>query len=80
MHTNRVDTCGKPIGEVDAGDYPASVSNDLLDGRCFANFYHPTKTRCPNLAKWKGKGAGNHTDEWQWCDEHAPDEPFREAI
>ena len=30
MHTNRIDTCGKPIGEVDAGNHSASVSNDLL--------------------------------------------------
>ena len=55
-------------------------SNNWLDGQCFENRYHPTKPRCQNSAKWKGKGAGNGTDEWQWCDEHAPDEPFREAI
>jgi len=30
MHTNRVGTDGRPIREIDAGDYPASVSNDLL--------------------------------------------------
>ncbi len=30
MHTNRIDTSGKPIGEVDAGSHPASVSNNLL--------------------------------------------------
>ena len=30
MYTNRVDTCGKPIGEVDAGNHPASVLNELL--------------------------------------------------
>ncbi len=55
-------------------------SEEKEDGQCFANRYHPTKTRCPNPSKWRGKGTGNHTDEWQWCDEHAPDEPFREAI
>ena len=31
MYTNRVGTDGRPIREIDAGDYPASVSNDLLD-------------------------------------------------
>jgi hypothetical protein len=80
MHTNRVDTCGNPIREVDAGNYPASDLSELLDVQCYANILHPTKSRCPNLAKWKGRGAGNFTDEWKWCDEHAPNDPFREAI
>jgi len=30
MHTNRIDTSGKPIGEVDAGNCPASVLSELL--------------------------------------------------
>ena len=58
----------------------SEVKTEWLDGYCFENRYHPTKTRCPKRAKWKGKGTGNYTDEWQWCDDHAPDEPFREAI
>lgn len=31
MYTNRIDTCGKPIGEVDVGNHPASVLSELLD-------------------------------------------------
>ncbi len=31
MHTNRIDTCGNPIGEVDAGSHPASVLSELLE-------------------------------------------------
>ncbi|MFH1954479.1 MAG: hypothetical protein ABIL06_23040 [Pseudomonadota bacterium] len=68
------------LNALERGTPSASVSNDLLDGQCCANKFHPTKSRCQNLAKWKGKGTGNFTDEWKWCDEHAPDEPFREAI
>ena len=30
MHTNRIDTSGKSIGEVDAGNCPASVLSELL--------------------------------------------------
>jgi len=30
MHTNRIDTCEKPIVEVDAGSHPASVLSESL--------------------------------------------------
>jgi len=31
MYKNRINTAGKPIGEVDAGSHPASNSIDLLE-------------------------------------------------
>ncbi len=43
MYTNRVGTDGKPIGEVDAGEGPASVLSDLLECPTDEEIFEATK-------------------------------------
>ncbi len=45
---------------------------------CYHNKFYGDQ--CQNIATWKSNGAGNFTDEWTWCDAHAPDPRFRELL
>lgn len=47
---------------------------------CYQNKYGD-KPQCGAVARWRGKGAGNFTDGWTWCDDHVTAaSDFREPI
>lgn len=56
------------------------MENEQLANQCFSSYFHPTLPRCLNEATWKGCATGNITDDWQWCDEHAPSSEYREPL
>jgi hypothetical protein len=44
---------------------------------CYHNLYHPMDAPCSNVPRWRGHGTNNVTDDWTWCDEHAPSIEWR---
>lgn len=58
----------------------APLSNDQKARKCFHNLFMPGR-ECKEPATWKGKGTGNPTDRWTWCDKHVTDKPeYRERL
>ena len=54
-------------------------SEEHVHHECYHNKFHGEQ--CGARATWRGKGAGNSTDGWTWCDEHVTSaENYRERI
>lgn len=42
---------------------------------CFSNKWHSREPQCTQPAVWKGCGTYNISDDWTWCNDHAPQDP-----
>ena len=47
---------------------------------CYHNKWAITAKQCPKEGVWKGAGLYSITNEWTWCQEHAPAPPFRQPL